>query len=250
MSANKIQITLISVLLLNILTVSEVIKIDSRKNSAPNPIDPYMNLQNWTRSYDGTGNNPSNTNWGSVGQSQSRFCSNSYTDGLGAMKTNLPNPRDLSNSVGDINFSPNGTLQVSRANWNMLFPIWGQFVEHDIALTKSASTESIPIAVPKCDQWFDKTCTDTQTIPVRRSAFDPNQAVRTQINLNTAWLDGSQIYGSSTATANSLRSFTGGMLLTSTGDLLPKDSSGNFIAGDVRVNENIGLIALHTIFMR
>jgi hypothetical protein len=44
------------------------------------------------------------------------------------MKTNLPNPRDLSNSVGDINYSENGTLTVSRANWNMLFPIWGQFV--------------------------------------------------------------------------------------------------------------------------
>lgn len=69
MAANKIQFILLSVLLLNILTVSEVIIVDSRPYSAPNPIDPYMSLQNWTRSYDGTGNNPSHTNWGSVGQS-------------------------------------------------------------------------------------------------------------------------------------------------------------------------------------
>jgi peroxidase len=31
---------------------------------------------------------------------------------------------------------------------------------------------------------------------------------------------------------------------------LPKSVSGFFTAGDVRANENIGLIALHTVFMR
>ena len=119
------------------------------------------------------------------------------------MRTDLLNPRDLSNSLGDINLSRDGAIELSKANWNMFFPIWGQFVEHDISLTKSATTESIPIPVPKCDAWFDKACTGTQTIPIRRSAFDPNKAVRSQINLVTAWLDGSQIYGSSNATANS-----------------------------------------------
>jgi hypothetical protein len=106
------------------------------------------------------------------------------------------------------------------------------------------------MTIPKCDQWFDKTCTGTQTIPMKRSAFDPNQAVRSQINLNTAWLDGGPIYGSSLSTSNSLRSFSKGKLLTSDGNLLPKDSSGNFVAGDARANENIGLTSLHTIFMR
>ncbi len=90
-------------------------------------------------------------------------------------------------------------------------------------MTKSANTEDISIKVPKCDKWFDITCTGTQTIQAKRSAFDSNQAVRTQINLITAWLDGSQIYGSNTVTANQLRSFNGGMLLTSEGNLLPKD---------------------------
>ncbi len=63
-------------------------------------------------------------------------------------------------------------------------------------------------------------------------------------------MDGSQIYGSSTATANSLRSFIQGKLITSDGNSLQKDASGKFMAGDVRVNENIGLTALHTIFLR
>lgn len=152
------------------------------------------------------------------------------------MRTDLPNPRELSNSLGDISFSRGGTPQLSRANWNMLFPIWGQFVEHDISLTKSSTTESIPITIPKCDQWMDKTCTGTQQISMKRSAFDPNQAVRSQINLNTAWLDGSQIYGSSKTTTDSLRSFSQGKLLTSDGNLLPKSTSGFYLAGDVRAN--------------
>jgi hypothetical protein len=63
-------------------------------------------------------------------------------------------------------------------------------------------------------------------------------------------LDGSQIYGSDKATANKLRSFERGKLLTSEGNLLPKDKKGFFISGDSRVNENIGLTALHTLFMR
>lgn len=34
----------------------------------PTSTDPYLQLRNWTRSYDGTGNNAKNTNWGSAGQ--------------------------------------------------------------------------------------------------------------------------------------------------------------------------------------
>ena len=56
------------------------------------------------------------------------------------MQEGLPNSRDVSNSLGDIGLSPGGTLEPSRQNWNMLFPIWGQFIDHDISLTKSAST--------------------------------------------------------------------------------------------------------------
>lgn len=74
--------------------------------------------------------------------------------------------------------------------------------------------------------------------------------MRTQINKNTAWLDGSQIYGSDKATAHKLRSFERGKLLTSSGNLLPRDGKGFFISGDSRVNENVGLTALHTLFMR
>ena len=82
----------------------------------------------------------------------------------------------------------------------------------------------------------------------------------------TSYLDGSVIYGSSKEESEELRLFTGGLLrvqrLESPGsrDLLPADDntidcaaengSKCFKAGDVRVNEHIGLVAIHTLWMR
>jgi hypothetical protein len=203
-------------------------KAQPRLPEIPQPSPPpfesiYSNLKNWVRSLDGTQNNLQFSNWGSAGQPESRFCPNDYEDGLSVMRTDLPNPREVSNILGDVSKTPNGQITLSRRNWNMIFAIWGQFVEHDISSTKTGSTESVPIPVPKWDPWFDKDGTGTQNIQFKRSTFDPSNNVRTQVNLNTAWLDGSQIYGSNKATADKLRSFERGKLLTSEGNLLPKD---------------------------
>ena len=63
---------------------------------------------------------------------------------------------------------------------------------------------------------MDSSCTGTQQIPFKRSPFTLNSNnVRTQINLNTAWIDGSQIYGSDSTTANNLMTFINGALKTS-----------------------------------
>ena len=70
-------------------------------------------------------------------------------------------------------------------------------------------------------------------------------------NLNTAWWDGSQIYGSSESTTKTLRNMhsDGKLLLTKEGkvDFLPRDKDGNPLTG---FNNNwwIGMEILHTLF--
>jgi hypothetical protein len=71
------------------------------------------------------------------------------------------------------------------------------------------------------------------------------------------------IYGSDTFRAAYLQAPSGGRLETSPGNLLPFNVSGLananptglpevslFFAGDVRANEHLGLISMHTVFVR
>ena len=95
---------------------------------------------------------------------------------------------------------------------------WGQFIDHDLNLTPTATGESFNISVPKGDPSFDPNSTGTQVIPLRRSEYDPATGVtnpRQQINVNTAWLDGSMIYGSDAERARALRTLEGGRLKAS-----------------------------------
>src|SRR6266404_2398384 len=112
----------------------------------------------------------------------------------------------------------------------------------------------------------------------QRSSFDPTTGTSTsnprqQVNAVTSFLDLSQVYGSSAALADALRTHVGGLLKTSPGNMLPYDNStyftpdqlalihmandagavptGNlFVTGDVRGNENVELTALQTLFVR
>lgn len=100
----------------------------------------------------------------------------------------------------------------------------------------------------------------TNTFILKASTANPRQQV-TEIS---GFLDASMVYGSDTNRANALRSFTGGKLKTSGNNLLPLNTAGLanandagifpdnqlFLAGDIRANENIELIAIQTLFMR
>ncbi len=202
---------------------------------------------------DGTGNNLAHPEWGSTDEQLLRIAPAAYADGISTPAgADRPSAREISNAVAThaAEDTPNDR------NLTAYLYVWGQFLDHDLDLTGSASpAQPFNIAVPAGDPSFDPNGTGTQVIPLIRSASDPATGTgagnpRQQINQVTAWIDGSMIYGSDAATAASLRTFAGGKLKTSAGDLPPTDAAGNFLAGDVRANENIELTSMHTLFVR
>jgi hypothetical protein len=202
------------------------------------------------RTIDGTMNNPVGVNWGAAGVNLWRRVPADYSDGVSSPSGNSrQSARAISNLVCDQTDSIPNARQLSSMVWQ-----WGQFLDHDISLTESHNPlEAFPIEVPIADQHFDPFGGGGQTIDLFRSHYRTNRPAteaRNQINSITSWIDGSNVYGSDDETAMSLRTLTGGLMKTSDGDLLPRDESGFFLAGDVRANEQVGLTSMHTIFVR
>jgi hypothetical protein len=211
------------------------------------------------RSYDGSGNNVANPTWGAAGTRLVRRSPAAYADGLSGMARQAsPNPRDLSNIIASQTVSYQNSRGLSDMVWQ-----WGQFVDHDIDLTK-LGTETASIATSPSDPAFAGT-----PIGFSRSVYDAStggSAPREQMNSITSYLDGSQIYGSDAARASALRSHVGGRMLVQsnpTGDLLPlnsmnvdmgampgSDATQVYAAGDGRANEQPCLTAMHTLFVR
>lgn len=197
---------------------------------------------------DGVGNNVENPDWGSAETELLRLTTVEYADGLSEPAgEDLPTAREVSNAVAD----QETTVENDRGLTDFVW-LWGQFLDHDITLSvETDPEEELHIEVPTGDAEFDPFSTGEFTIDTARSDYVINDdGVRQQVNTITAYIDGSMVYGSDEETANSLRSFEGGRLLTSDGDLLPLDEEGFFLAGDVRANENAALTAMHTLWVR
>lgn len=207
------------------------------------------------RSFDGSGNNLQHTEFNSTPNTNFvRLAPANFADGISEIRTDLPNPRDVSNIVvaghGD-DANPQGLSGMMYA--------WGQFVDHDLDLEDPSGAHlSIPVNQPDADL---PTATE---IPFSRALIDPasghDGVPAIAYNTISGWMDASQVYGSDAATAASLRSMSGGHMKTSSGNLLPTvlaDDPTNpghmvneFLAGDVRAQENPDLTALQTMFIR
>lgn len=211
------------------------------------------------RTIDGSRNNIAHTNWGKASVKLKRRSKANYADGISEPNdADLPNPRTISNSLAAQTTTASNDRNLSDMLWQ-----WGQFLDHDIDLTvEHEPEEAFPISIPAGDPSFDPLNTGTQTLSFHRSQFIQRESrPRNQINSITAYIDGSNVYGSDETRAAALRSFEGGKLKISEGNLLPRNTEGLdnaggaenpslYLAGDIRANENVGLLAMHTLFVR
>ncbi|HEY3663653.1 MAG TPA: peroxidase family protein [Chthoniobacterales bacterium] len=210
------------------------------------------------RSVDGSGNNPIDPTLGATNTPLLRETTIAYGDGVGSPAgEGEPSAREISNVIFAQDHLVPCATDVSDYIWQ-----WGQFIDHDIDLTPAVSpVELFNVPVPLGDPYFDPDGTGTQVIELDRSLYQMITGIRQQLNTDTAFIDASQVYGSDEARALELRALDGtGKLKTSDGNLLPynihgfpnapDNSPGYFLAGDVRANEQVGLTAMHTLFMR
>jgi hypothetical protein len=223
----------------------------------------------------GIGDNLANATLGSAGSDLLRISPIAYADGISAPSlASDPSARVLSDLLNNQAnpADPNQDLQtVDQQRLSDFGYSWGQFLDHDLDLTPTDATQLLAILADPSDP----SAMGNQTF--ERSAYDPSTGSRSnprqQINAVTSFLDLSQVYGSSAALADALRTHVGGLLKTSPGNMLPYDNSTYFtpaqltfinmandahavptsqlfVTGDVRGNENVELTVLQTLFVR
>lgn len=235
------------------------------------------------RAFNGYCNNVQNPKWGNANTRYLRFLPADYGDGVSVPRQSvqgefLPSSRIVSLTVhGD----HNNTHKYMTA----LAATFGEFIFHDLSHTPQMAgyigqrlrccnvqfndfhPECYPVRLPEDDPVYSRIQEKCQeyvrsgTAPRTGCTLGP----REQINQVTSFLDASAIYGSSKEESDELRAFKKGNLKVQRGPqgtqvLIDDDNqidckSGStrkkcFKSGDVRVNEHIGLAAMHQLFVR
>ncbi|KAH1025178.1 hypothetical protein HUJ05_009955 [Dendroctonus ponderosae] len=236
------------------------------------------------RTADGTCNNLQHPWIGSAMLPMQRFLPPVYEDGIqsirrGIFGAKLPSPRAISTII-----HRDEDREIHSVT--LMFMQWGQFIDHDITSTvksrgfngsipkccedgghKSLPREflhpsCLPIEVPRNDPFlsrFNIGCMEfIRSAPSTR--IECELGWREQINQVTPYIDGSTIYGSDVDAADSVRTFRNGKIFYGnsnqnhgkedeicTSGALSEDCVQ---PGDHRFNENPGLVAMHTVFVR
>uniref|UniRef100_A0A673Z796 NAD(P)H oxidase (H2O2-forming) n=1 Tax=Salmo trutta TaxID=8032 RepID=A0A673Z796_SALTR len=178
--------------------------------------------------YDGWYNNLAYHSRGAVGSPLVRLLPARYSDGVlqPLQEPQLPNPRKIS----DVTARGHSGLP-SAHNQTVLSVFFGYHVMFEMLDSRppGCPPEFMYIPVPEGDPVFDPHRAGRVLLPFQRGPWDkhssqsPNNP-RTQVNLVTAWLDGSSIYGPSSSWSDALRSFSGGLLSSGEQLDMPKRS--------------------------
>lgn len=237
------------------------------------------------RTFTGYCNNLRNPSLGQSLTTFARLLPSQYEDGVSRPRitaTNgqpLPNPRVVSTLI-------HPDISNLHTRYSLMTMQYAQFLDHDLTMTpihkgfhesipqcrpcdasRTVHPECNPFPIPPRDHFYPEvnvTSGERLCFPFMRSL--PGQQTlgsREQINQNTAFLDGSQIYGENRCICQKLLGFAGRMNSTihpiKGKELLPqsplhpecKTASGQcFIAGDGRASEQPALTVIHTLFLR
>lgn len=237
------------------------------------------------RTFTGYCNNLRNPALGQSLTTFARLLPSVYEDGVSRPRatasngTPLPNPRVVSTLI-------HPDISNLHTRYSLMVMQYAQFLDHDLTMTpihkgfhesipkcrpcdapRTVHPECNPFPIPPRDHFYPEvnvTSGERLCFPFMRSL--PGQqslGPREQINQNTAFLDGSQIYGENNCICQKLRGFSGRMNSTihptKGKELLPQSPSHPeckapsgycFIAGDGRASEQPALTVIHTIFLR
>ncbi|KAI0558008.1 hypothetical protein FGB62_243g017 [Gracilaria domingensis] len=168
----------------------------------------------------------------------------------------LESPRVISNIVSDQDVDTQNSQGL-----NEVFTFFGQFIDHDFALTPLSEdpNDALEIEVPANDPDLPKrTLEFTRSERARISA---TSTIERPITVLSSALDLSTVYGSDESRNEFLRAPNSCRMRTSPrGNLLPLNTGGRvnspdtsnnfFIGGDTRVSETPMLTVMHTIWLR
>lgn len=258
----------------------------------PLPSVPVCDPKYKYRSFDGTCNNLKNPRFGQANTVNQRLMGPAtYADGISKIRLSasgapLPSTR-LITTIVTMNES------VSNNDASLLTMQWGQFLDHDFSRAQAARNstggtisccdggrfgnvtanphpECLHIPIPNNDPVYS----NANCINMVRNTFGlylngSTPRSREQISAMTSWIDGSMIYGSSNATAQSLRDLnsTKGLMKVSIQKgkvLLPiintccpddptntcSDATSCFTGGDSRLRQHPLLTVMHTLWLR
>ncbi|XP_042860058.1 uncharacterized protein LOC122245949 isoform X3 [Penaeus japonicus] len=235
------------------------------------------------RAFNGYCNNVQNPRWGNANTRYLRFLPANYGDGVSVPRQTgagdfLPSARAVSLAIHRDHDTPHKYMTAIAA-------VFGQFLGHDLSHTPQMAgyigqrlrccgvnfsdfhPECYPIRIPEDDPVYgplQQRCQEyvrSGTAPRTGCTLGP----REQINQVTSFIDGSVLYGSSKEESDDLRAFTGGLLKVQRGpsgtQILVEDENQVdcksptsrhkcFKSGDVRVNEHVGIAAMHQLFVR